>query len=107
MPAMNPPQQYAPLAVGFSLIAGVTFVYIHIRRAWLRTFNVMFLALGKSRQLGLVLVWPTWQSMPPTDSMLLSTPAMDHLILLIVVLWLCAGLNRRKRNIDFRKYPNY
>eukprot|EP00965_Chrysotila_dentata_P207571 6184201-Pleurochrysis_carterae.AAC.3 len=44
--------------------------------------------------------------MPLTDSMLLSTPAMDHLVLLILVLWLCAGFNHRKRIINSCKYQN-
>eukprot|EP00965_Chrysotila_dentata_P250437 6209449-Pleurochrysis_carterae.AAC.1 len=71
-PARKPPQQYSPLA-----------------------------ALGDSMQVGLPPVWPTWQLMRPMHFMLLSTPAMDHLILLTLMLWLGAELHHRKRNIDF------
>eukprot|EP00965_Chrysotila_dentata_P218819 6190786-Pleurochrysis_carterae.AAC.2 len=88
-------------------MAGVTIVYLYIARVWLRTFGVLFLALGNSRQLGLFSVWPTLHKMPPMDFTLLSTPAMDRLILLVVALWLCAGIHNRKRNINFRKYPKY
>eukprot|EP00965_Chrysotila_dentata_P071641 2367112-Pleurochrysis_carterae.AAC.2 len=69
--------------------------------------GVTFLALGKFARVGLPPVRLTWQLEPRMDYMLLSTPATDRLILLILAFWFCTGLHHCKRTTIFLKYPKY
>eukprot|EP00965_Chrysotila_dentata_P140865 4656943-Pleurochrysis_carterae.AAC.2 len=71
---------------------------------WLRTFGVIFVALGESRQVGL----PQYgllgnQCLHALYAAFYAYHGSPHFI--DILLWLCAGLHHRKRNINFRKYP--
>eukprot|EP00965_Chrysotila_dentata_P054607 1812747-Pleurochrysis_carterae.AAC.1 len=48
-----------------------------------------------------------WQLTPRMDYILLSTPATDRLILLVLAFRLCTGLHHCKRTTTFLKYPKY